>query len=116
MSFGLGVFANVEGLDLVKVSDAYYGRSSLSVSKQLEQLVEDTKNQFPSLINLEADDISWGMGYSKERGCVNYFFGIRPDSDIAFDFVLAKIEELNLVVYDPQGHRAFIGTEEIALL
>ena len=47
MSFGLGVFANVEGLDLVKVSDAYYGRSSLSVSKQLEQQLKIQKINFP---------------------------------------------------------------------
>ncbi len=112
MSFGLGIFANNTRNDLHDISETYYGRNSLASSKQLEQLYTDTNDRFPALIDTDAvEDLSWGMDFSRDRGCITYFFGTRPDSDIAFDFVLEKVRELDLVLYDPQGHIAYAGVE-----
>lgn len=88
----------------------------LSTSNELEQLVENTQTQFPAICNPEnADDLDWSMFYSKENGCVVYSFGSGSSSDEAFDYVLAQAKELNLVIYNPQGHAAFFGLEETPL-
>lgn len=112
MSFNIGIFDDSLNFDLPKVSETYYGRSSLPPSKKLDQFFATIKARFPSLDNEdEIYDMNWDINYTKSSGRIICSFGTKAESDIAFDYVLDQAKNLNLVIYDPQGHYAFIGAE-----
>ena len=116
MSFSIGIFNDSFNLDLSKVSEAYYGRSSLKSSRKLDQFFESIKFRFPSLNNEnEIDDMNWDINYLKSHGCIICSFGTKAESDTAFDYIVNEANKLNLVIYDPQAHCAYIGFESYKL-
>ncbi|WP_052737547.1 hypothetical protein [Grimontia sp. AD028] len=120
MSHDLGFFSIKEGATTAEVRAAYLSSCkgaapSWPQSEALKSFISALENEYPCIDTLsddEVDDSPWSCGFDKSEGhiIVSMVFSRAPEVG---NFVWSLLEQHELIVFDPQADKAYIGNNEL---
>ena len=120
MSHDLGFFSIKQGATTAQVRAAYLNSCdgaapSWPSSEALKSFISALENEYPCIDTLsddEVDESPWSCGFDKGEGhiIVSMVFSRAPEVG---DFVSGLLEQHELIVYDPQADKAYLGNNEL---
>lgn len=120
MSHDLGFFSIKQGTTTAEVRAAYLSSCegaapSWPQSEALKSFISALENEYPCIDTLsddEVDDSPWSCGFDKGEGhiIVSMVFSRAPEVG---NFVCSLLEQHELIVFDPQADKAYIGNKEL---
>lgn len=120
MSYDLGFFSIKQGATTAEVRAAYLNSCegippSWPQSEALKSFVSALENEYPCIDTLsdnEVDDSPWSCGLDKGEGHIIVSIVFSRASEVG-NFVWGLLEQHELIVFDPQADKAYIGNNEL---
>lgn len=120
MSHDIGFFSIKEGATTAEIRAAYLssceGVPSLwPQSDALKSFISALENEYPCIDTLsdkEVDDSPWSCGFDKGEGHIIVSMVFSRVSEVG-SFVWSLLEQYELIVFDPQADKAYIGNNEL---
>ncbi|MFY0676065.1 MAG: hypothetical protein JXR18_02155 [Neptuniibacter sp.] len=120
MSQDLGFFSVRKGVSAAEVRDVYLGSCageyvSWSSSASLEIFISKLEKKYPDLDSLseeQVDSSPWACGFSKGTGFIIVSMSFSRAAEVG-NYIWALLEENELIVFDPQADKAYIGNSEL---
>ncbi|KDN26938.1 hypothetical protein VFDL14_18545 [Vibrio fortis] len=120
MSYDLGFFSIKEGVTTAEVRAAYLSSCEGAAppwpkSETLNSFMSALENEYPCIDTLsddEVDDSPWSCGFDKGEGHIIVSMVFNRASEVG-NFVWSLLEQHELIVFDPQTDKAYIGNNEL---
>jgi hypothetical protein len=120
MSYDLGFFSIKQGTTTAQVRAAYLSSRegtalSWPSSKALKSFIFVLENKYPRIDTLtddEVDDSPWSCCFDKGEGHIIVSIVYSRASEVG-DFIWGLLEQYQLIVFDPQADKAYIGNNEL---
>lgn len=121
MSHDLGFFSIKPGATTAEVRTAYISSCegtdpSWPSSKALKSFISALESAYPCLDGLSADEVDespWSCGFDKGEGHIIVSMVFSRASEVGH-FVWGLLEQYELIVFDPQADKAYIGGNELS--
>ncbi|WP_413663472.1 hypothetical protein ACG1BZ_20715 [Microbulbifer sp. CNSA002] len=111
MSHDLGFFSIKQGATTAEVRAA----PSWPQSEELKSFISALENEYPCIDTLSDDEVDnspWLCGFDKGEGHIIVSMVFSRASEVG-KFVWSLLEQHELIVFDPQADRAYIGNNEL---
>ncbi|EGL54887.1 hypothetical protein MAMP_01881 [Methylophaga aminisulfidivorans MP] len=120
MSHDLGFFSPKQGATTSEVRAAYLSSCegeniSWPSSGALTSFISALEKEYPCIDTLnddEVDESPWSCGFDKEEGHIIVSMVFSRASEVG-NFVWGLLERHELIVFDPQADKAYIGNNEL---
>lgn len=120
MSYDLGFFSIKEGATTAEVRAVYLSSCEGSApswpqSETLKSFISALENEYPCIDTLsddEVDDSPWLCDFDKGEGHIIVSMVFNRASEVG-SFVWSLLEQHELIVFDPQANKAYIGNNEL---
>jgi hypothetical protein len=120
MSHDLGFFSLKQGATTSEVRAAYLSSCegenvSWPPSAALKSFVSALEKEYPCIDTLNddvVDESPWSCGFDKGEGHIIVSMVFSRASEVG-DFVWGLLEQYELIVFDPQADKAYIGNSEL---
>lgn len=120
MSHDLGFFSIKQGASTSEIRDAYLSSCEGNTPKwpsshAFKAFVLALENKYPCLDSLSDEDIDdspWSCGFDQGEGYIIVSMVFSRSSEVG-DFFWQLLEQNELIVFDPQADKAYIGNNEL---
>lgn len=120
MSHDLGFFSIKQGASTSEIRDAYLSSCEGNTpqwpsSSALQSFVSALENKYPCIDSLsddEIDDSPWSCDFDKGEGHIIVSMVFSRASEVG-NFIWELLEQYELIVFDPQADKAYIGNNEL---
>ncbi|WP_221801521.1 hypothetical protein [Oceanobacter mangrovi] len=120
MSHDLGFFSVKQGATTEEVKAAYLSScegapSSWPQSEALKSFVAALESKYPCIDTLsdeEVDNSPWSCSFDKGEGHIIVSMVFSRASEVG-NFVWSLLEQHELIVFDPQADKAYLGNNEL---
>lgn len=120
MSHDLGFFSVKQGATTAEVRAAYLSSCEgvdplWSSSEALKSFISALENQYPCIETISEDKVDnspWSCGFDRGNGhiIVSMVFSRAPEVG---NFIWGLLERHELIVFDPQADKAYLGNNEL---